>query len=70
VKRQTGQELSHEEVVNLLQFETVSYDAGFGIQNGFPETFRISIMTEPAFYEAGVAWLRDLLFGSVFNKER
>ena len=36
----------------------------------FAETMRVSIRVEVAKYELAVAWLRDLLYGSEFTKER
>jgi hypothetical protein len=36
----------------------------------FAETLRITIRVELAKYELAVAWLRDLLYGSEFTKER
>ncbi|KZT30492.1 hypothetical protein NEOLEDRAFT_1126056 [Neolentinus lepideus HHB14362 ss-1] len=72
IKRSTGEELSHEEVVNRLDDETVSYEANLGtaIPSGFPELLRVSIKTEVGMYEKAVAWLKDLLYGSQFDKER
>jgi len=70
VKRQSGVRLSHEEVINQLDNETVSYEIGFGISNAFTDTFRVSIKVETALYENAVAWLKDLVYGSEFDKER
>jgi hypothetical protein len=70
VKRQSGEHLSHEEVVDQLDEQTVSYEVGLGISARFPETLRITIRVEVAKYELAVAWLRDLLHGSKFTKER
>ncbi|KAF8898648.1 Metalloenzyme, LuxS/M16 peptidase-like protein [Infundibulicybe gibba] len=70
VKRQTGEYLSHEEVVNKLDGETVSYEAGLGVSNGFAETFRVSIKVETKRYETAIAWMKDLLYGAEFNVER
>ena len=36
----------------------------------FAETMRVSIRVEVAKYELAVSWLRDLLYGSEFTKER
>jgi hypothetical protein len=66
VKRQSGERLSHEEVVNKLDDETVSYSFHFGIS----ETLEVSIQVEVATFETAVAWLHDLLYGSEFCKER
>ncbi|KAJ3559767.1 hypothetical protein NM688_g144 [Phlebia brevispora] len=70
VARGTGQRLTHEEVVNKLDGETVAYDIGFGTGGGFPEVMRVSIKVEPANYELAISWLRDLFYGSIFDKER
>lgn len=71
VKRASGEELTYEQVVNKLDEETVSYDIGFGTgSGGFPETLRVTIKVEPERYEVAVAWLKDLIYNSVFDKER
>ena len=70
VKRRSGERLSHEEVVDQLDEQTVFYDVGPGISGMFAETLRITIRVELAKYELAVAWLRDLLYGSEFTKER
>jgi Zn-dependent M16 (insulinase) family peptidase len=70
VKRQSGEHLSHEEVVDQLDDQTVFYEVGLGISGRFSETLRITIRVEVAKYELAVAWLRDLLCGSKFTKER
>ena len=62
--------MSHEEVVNKLDNETVSYEANLGISGNFAELLRVSIKVESARYEVAVAWLRDLIHGSQFDKER
>jgi hypothetical protein len=70
VKRQSGEHLSHEEVVDQLDDQTVSYEVSLGTSGGFAETLRVTIRVEVAKYELAVAWLRDLLYGSKFTKER
>jgi hypothetical protein len=70
VKRHSGERLSHEEVVDQLDEQTVSYDIGLGASGMFTETLRVTIRVEVAKYELAVAWLRDLLYGSEFSKER
>lgn len=70
VARQSGEILSHEEVVNKLDSETVSYEVGLGINDLFAECLRLSIKVETALYEKAVGWLRDLVYGAVFTKER
>ena len=70
MKRQSGERLSHEEVVDQLDEQTVFYEAGLGTSGMFSEMLHISIRVEVAKYELAVAWLRDLLYGSEFTKER
>jgi hypothetical protein len=53
-----------------LDDETVSYEVGLGVANSFAETMRVSIKVETAAYESAVAWLKDLVYGSEFTKER
>lgn len=62
--------LSHEEVVNQLDNETVSYTVGLGVLNCFTDIFRVSIKVEIAHYETAIAWLKDLVYGAEFNKDR
>jgi Zn-dependent M16 (insulinase) family peptidase len=57
-------------VVDKLDDETVSYEVSFGISDAFTENFRVSIKVERSAYEKAVAWLRDLVYGAVFDKER
>ncbi|KAI0036602.1 Metalloenzyme, LuxS/M16 peptidase-like protein [Vararia minispora EC-137] len=70
VNRHTGERLSHEDVVNKLDDETVSYDTSLGMSGLVPESFRVSLRVELSKYEAAVAWLRDLVYGSEFDRER
>jgi len=70
VKRTSGEVLSHEEVINQLDDGTVSYEAVLGISDQFSETLRVSIKVEASQYELAVAWLRDLVYNSTFDKER
>ncbi|KAH6917298.1 cytoplasmic protein [Coprinopsis sp. MPI-PUGE-AT-0042] len=66
----SGERLSHEDVINRLEDETVSYEAGTGLSGSFPDLFRVSIKVEKAKYETAISWLNDLLYNSEFNKER
>ena len=70
VQRQTGERLTYEEVVNKLDSETVSYEVGLGFSNSFTDTLRVTIKVETALYGTAIAWLRDLLYGSEFDKDR
>ena len=62
--------LSHEEVVNQLDNETVSYSVGLGVMNFFTDIFRVSIKVEIAHYETAIAWMKDLVYGAEFDKDR
>ena len=68
--RQSGEQLTHEEVINKLDNETVSYEANLGIGDQFCETLRVSFKVETPLYETAIIWLRDLVYGSEFTKER
>jgi len=68
--RLSGQRLTHEEVINQLDDETVSYEVGLGLADSFTETLRVSIRVETGKYETAIAWLRDLVYGSQFDQER
>ena len=70
MKRQSGERLSHEEVVDQLDDQTVYYEVELGVSGRFAETLRVAIRVEVAKYELAVAWLKDLLYGSEFVKER
>lgn len=70
VQRASGELLSHEEVVNQLDDGTVSYEAVLGISDQFSETMRVSFKVETSQYESAIGWLRDLVYNSIFDKER
>lgn len=70
VIKQSGERLTHEDVVNKLDNETVSYEVGLGMSNLFAETLRVSIKVEIAHYETAIAWVKDLMYGAEFDKER
>jgi len=70
VKRSTGEGLSHVEVVNKLDNETVAYGAELGTNGAFEELLHVGIKVEKDRYAATVSWLKDLLYGSDFDKER
>ncbi len=70
IVRHNGVRLTHEDVVNQLDNDTVEYRVDLGIFGFFSESFRVSIEVEVAAYETAVAWLRDLIYGSEFDKER
>ncbi|KAI0348495.1 hypothetical protein BDW22DRAFT_1404375 [Trametopsis cervina] len=70
VTRSSGEHLGHEEVVNQLDKDTVSYDAAMGGSGAFSEVLRISIKVERTNYDTAVSWLKDLIYGIQFDRER
>lgn len=70
VKRHTGERLSHEDVVNKLDNDTVSYEVALGISDQYTEMLRVSIKVEASLYESAIAWMKDLVYSSEFTKER
>lgn len=62
--------MTHEEVINKLDNETVSYETALGLGDQFCETLRVSFKVEAQQYETAIAWLKELVYGSDFNKER
>lgn len=70
VRRSTGEKLSHEQLVNQLDNDTVSYEMGLGVGSAFTETMRVSIKVTTDMYESAIAWLKDLVYGSEFDRER
>ncbi|KAJ7254026.1 Metalloenzyme, LuxS/M16 peptidase-like protein [Mycena haematopus] len=62
VVRHSGERLTHEDVVNKLDNETVSYEVGLGVSNSFAEI-------DGALRNCD-AWLKDLMYGAEFDKER
>lgn len=65
-----GTRLTHEEVINLLDKETVSYDANFGMSGSASELLSVSIKIEVSKYATGVSLLRDLIYHSEFAEDR
>jgi hypothetical protein len=70
VRRASGVMLSHEEVINQLDNETVAYKVRLGVSTCFTNVFRVSIEVEIAHYEIAIAWLKDLVYGADFNRDR
>ncbi len=70
VKRSTGELLSHEEVVHRLDSDTVSYEVAVGVNGVFNDAVRVSIKVETDMYETAIAWLKDLVYGVQFDKDR
>ena len=70
VEKESGVRLTHEEVVNQLDNDTVSYEVGLGVSNSFTDTMRVSIKVETPLYETAISWLKDLIYGAQFDKDR
>ena len=62
--------LTHEDVANQLHNDTVAYGIYYGVPGRFMDTLHVTIKVEVGAYETAVAWLRDLIYGSEFDKER
>ena len=63
-----GSRLPFEEVVRLLDSETVDYDISFG--SSLSEQLEISIKVEKDKYTTAISWLCNLLFNSEFDMGR
>ncbi|SPO28432.1 related to Zn2+-dependent endopeptidase, insulinase superfamily [Ustilago trichophora] len=61
--------LTYEEVVKGLDEDTLEYDVSLG-SGGFGELVCAELKLERANYEKGIAWLRDLFWGSQFAVDR
>ncbi|WWC71010.1 uncharacterized protein I206_104963 [Kwoniella pini CBS 10737] len=70
VKRADGTVLSHEEAVNQLNDLTVSQQIHFEFRGNFAEVLCISLKVQTHQYEEAVKWIRDLLTGAIFTKDR
>lgn len=70
VTRSNGERLSHEEVVNQLDNDTVQYEVNLGVNGAFAETVRVTIRVEVAQYDSAISWLKDLMYGAEFTKDR
>ncbi|KAI9139952.1 Metalloenzyme, LuxS/M16 peptidase-like protein [Paraphysoderma sedebokerense] len=76
VTKPDGTKLTHEQVVNGLNTDTVyhSNDCGLGGSNficgAFESLVRVSVKVEAKKYEKGIQWLNDLAWFSEFTPER
>jgi hypothetical protein len=62
--------LTHNEVVDQLDTDTVSYSTGLGFDSTFSETHRISIRVPTANYDKALAWMRNLIYNTEFDVQR
>ncbi|OCF75418.1 cytoplasmic protein [Kwoniella mangroviensis CBS 8886] len=70
VNRADGTQLSHEQVVDQLNDLTIWQQACFEFRGGFAEVLCVHFKVETKRYEEAVAWIRDLMTGVIFDKER
>lgn len=56
--------------MNQLDNDTVSYEVSLGVNGAFSETLRVTIKVEVGNYESAISWLKDLIYGSEFAKDR
>ena len=59
--------LDHADVARALERDAIGY---WTVLGSYGHSFRAGIKVESARYAEGVAWLRDLLFGSEFDVAR
>lgn len=57
-------------MIKQLDDDTVAYDITLGVNEYFCEITRVALKVETAQYAKGIAWLRDLLYGAVYDPER
>ena len=62
-----GTRLTHEEAINLLDKETVNYNAEF---SAYGELLSVSIKVEVSKSATGISLLRDLIYHSEFAEDR
>ncbi|KAG8972287.1 hypothetical protein FRB90_010263, partial [Tulasnella sp. 427] len=70
VTRSDGTKLTHEEVVKQLDGLSVGYDITLGQGDLFQNIVRITIRVEPKRYEEAVSFLKDLIYGAEFTRDR
>ncbi|RHZ59352.1 hypothetical protein Glove_364g19 [Diversispora epigaea] len=68
--KETGKQLSFEEVISELNKETISYDYSLGVGKDFGEIICLEIKVEATKYKKGIQWLKDLLWNTEFTAER
>ncbi|UZJ56905.1 hypothetical protein CBS101457_006225 [Exobasidium rhododendri] len=70
VKRSDGTELGYEEVVKLLDEDTLEYDACLGAGSGFAEMISVEIKVEKTKFLKGIEWIHDLLWNTQLAIDR
>jgi Zn-dependent M16 (insulinase) family peptidase len=65
-----GKRVEYEQVVSLLEKDTVNYGISSGAYVDMPEGVRIRLQVEPEKYADAIKWLRMLLWDSIFDTKR
>lgn len=68
--RHNGQVMSFEQVIMGLEGDTVAYSMESGQGIGNSELLAINLQLEADKYQAGIQWLNDLMWSSIFDVER
>jgi len=64
-----GVRVEYEQVVPLLEKDTIYYGISSGSYVSMPESVRIRLQVEPEKYEAAIKWLKTLLWDSIFDQK-
>lgn len=62
-----GSRLEFEQVVAMLEKDTINYAISSGSYLDSPESIRIRFQIEPEKYESTINWLRSLMWNSIFD---
>ncbi|KAF9967531.1 hypothetical protein BGZ70_009211 [Mortierella alpina] len=70
VEPSTGKEISFENVVKLLDQDTVSRGCGVGVSGMFRQLALVILKTERAKYREGISWLQRMTWHTRFDADR
>lgn len=70
IRLDDGEYINHDEVVQKLDLDIISGDATLGFQGSFREYIVMTIKVEANKFEAGVDWLRLLMWNIEFTHDR
>ena len=68
--KRNGQVIPFEQVIMGLEADTVSYAMHSGQEMGNPEVIAVHLQVEAEKYQAGIQWVNDLMWSSIFDVER
>lgn len=66
----TKEEIHYEQVVKMLDNDTVSRDCGNGVGSSFRQLALVVLKTERAKYSEGIAWLQKMTWNTRFDADR